>query len=58
MILRVGVEKDVVLVGGVARTPGFLPPLERELNAKILIPEQPEYVGALGAALLAPETEG
>lgn len=58
MILRVGVEKDVALIGGVARNPGFLPPLEKELNTKILVPENPEYVGALGAALLAFETEG
>lgn len=58
MVLRVGVEKDVALIGGVARNPGFLPPLEKELNTKILVPENPEYVGALGAALLASETEG
>jgi benzoyl-CoA reductase subunit D len=57
MVLRVGVEKDVVLIGGVARNPGFLPPLRQELNADILIPEYPEYVGALGAALLALERE-
>jgi len=58
MVLRVGVEKDVALVGGVARNPGFLPPLKKELNAEILVPEYPEYIGALGAALLALETEG
>lgn len=58
MVLRVGVEKDVALIGGVARNPGFLPPLEKELNTKILVPENPEYVSALGAALLAVETEG
>jgi benzoyl-CoA reductase subunit D len=58
MVLRVGVEKDVVLVGGVARNPGFLPPLKKELNTEIVVPEYPEYVGALGAALLAFETEG
>jgi len=52
MVLRVGVEKDVTLIGGVAQNPGFLPPLEKELNAEILVPEHPEHVGALGAALL------
>jgi len=57
MILRVGVEKDVVLIGGVARNPGFLPPLKKELNTEIVVPEYPEYVGALGAALLALEME-
>lgn len=58
MVLRVGVEKDVALIGGVARNPGFLPPLRKELNTEILVPEYPEYVGALGAALLAFEMEG
>ncbi|MCW3994498.1 MAG: acyl-CoA dehydratase activase [Candidatus Bathyarchaeota archaeon] len=58
MVLRLGVEKDVALIGGVARNPGFLPPLEKELNTKILVPEHPEYVGAVGAAVLALETEG
>lgn len=55
MALRLGIEKDVVLIGGVALDPGFLPPLERELNTKIIIPENPDYVGALGAAILAAE---
>lgn len=58
MVLRVGVEKDVVLIGGVARNLGFLPPLKKELNTEIIIPENPEYVGALGAAILAFEMEG
>ncbi|MEM2319277.1 MAG: acyl-CoA dehydratase activase [Candidatus Bathyarchaeia archaeon] len=58
MVLRVGVERDVALIGGVAKNPGFLPPLKRELNTEILIPEYPEYVGALGAALIAFEMEG
>lgn len=57
MVLRVGVEKDVALIGGVARNPGFLPPLKKELNTEILVPEHPQYVGALGAALLALEME-
>jgi len=53
MVLRVGVEKDIVLIGGVALNPGFLPPLEKELNTEIMVPEFPEYIGALGAALIA-----
>jgi len=53
MVLRVGVEKDVVLIGGVALNPGFGPPLEKELNTKMIVPEYPEFVGALGAAVIA-----
>jgi len=53
MILRVGVEKDVVLIGGCALNPGFLPPLEKELHISIIVPEFPEFVSALGAAVIA-----
>jgi benzoyl-CoA reductase subunit D len=53
MVLRIGVEKDVVLIGGCALNPGFKSPLERELHASIIVPEFPEYVGALGAAVIA-----
>jgi predicted CoA-substrate-specific enzyme activase len=58
MVLRVGVEKDVALIGGVARNSGFWPPLKRELNTEIVVPEYPEYVGALGTELLAFEMGG
>ncbi len=57
MVLRVGVEKDVALIGGVALNPGFLPPLEKELRAEIIIPDSPDFVGALGAALIAAKHE-
>jgi benzoyl-CoA reductase subunit D len=53
MILRIGVEKDVVLIGGCALNPGFIPPLEKELNTKIIVPQYPEFVSALGAAIIA-----
>jgi len=53
MVLRVGVEKDVVLIGGCALNPGFLAPLEKELHTSIIVPEFPEFVSALGAAVIA-----
>lgn len=53
MILRIGVEKDVVLIGGCALNPGFRPPLEKELHTSIIVPEFPEFVSALGAAGIA-----
>ena len=53
MILRIGVDKDVMLIGGCALNPGFVPPLEKELHASIIVPEFPEYVSALGAAVIA-----
>lgn len=53
MVHRLGVNPDVVLVGGVAKDVGFVASLKRKLSADVLIPEYPEYAGALGAALIA-----
>jgi benzoyl-CoA reductase subunit D len=53
MVHRLGVNPDVVLLGGVARDVGFVAALKRKLGVDVLIPEFPEYAGALGAALVA-----
>lgn len=53
MVHRLGIAPDVVLVGGVAKDVGFVASLKRKLGIELLIPEYPEYVGALGAALIA-----
>jgi benzoyl-CoA reductase subunit D len=53
MVYRLGLNPDVVLVGGVAKDVGFVASLKRKLGTDILIPENPEFAGALGAALVA-----
>jgi benzoyl-CoA reductase subunit D len=53
MVRRVGVEEKVMLVGGVARNVGFVESLKRELESDVGIPEDPELVGAYGAAVVA-----
>jgi benzoyl-CoA reductase subunit D len=53
MVHRLGVNPDVVLLGGVAKDVGFIASLKRKLGVDVLIPEYPEYAGALGAALVA-----
>jgi benzoyl-CoA reductase subunit D len=53
MVHRLGINPDVELVGGVAKDVGFIESLKRKLGVNILIPEHPEYAGALGAALAA-----
>ena len=53
MIFRLGLTPDVVLVGGVAKDVGFVASLKRKLGIEVLIPELPEFAGALGAALVA-----
>ena len=55
MVRKVGFQKDVVLIGGLAKNVGFVDSLQRGLETEILVPETPEFVGALGAALIAAE---
>lgn len=55
LAMSVGVEDDVVMTGGVAKNEGFVKALEAKLGRKIVIPEEPQVVGALGAALIARE---
>lgn len=53
MIRTIGVEKDVSLVGGLSRNPGFVQSMKDALGVDVFIPEDPEFIGALGAALAA-----
>ncbi len=53
MVRRVGVEPEVALVGGMGKNIGFVDSLRRGLEMEILVPDEPEFVGALGAALVA-----
>jgi (R)-2-hydroxyacyl-CoA dehydratese activating ATPase len=55
LLKRLGIEKDVAVVGGVAKNKGLIDILEKELGFKVLVPENPEMVAALGAAILAKE---
>jgi activator of 2-hydroxyglutaryl-CoA dehydratase len=49
----IGFKKDVVFTGGVAKNIGMQKALEAEIGLEILIPEEPQIMGALGAAILA-----
>ncbi|MBT8171421.1 CoA activase [Candidatus Bathyarchaeota archaeon] len=53
MARRLGVNPDIVLVGGVAKDVGFIESLKRRLGMNILIPEEPIFAGAIGAAIVA-----
>lgn len=53
MAKRVGVEPDVMLIGGVSKNVGFVASLNRELGMDVIVPDEPEFVGAYGAALIA-----
>jgi benzoyl-CoA reductase subunit D len=49
----VGLESDIVMVGGMARNQGFLACLKKELGMDVVVPDDPDYIGALGAAIAA-----
>jgi predicted CoA-substrate-specific enzyme activase len=49
----VGLEKEIVMIGGVAKNSGFVESLKRELATDVIIPDEPDFVGALGAAAAA-----
>ncbi len=57
MVRRGGVEKDGGLIGGMVHNVGFVSSLKKALEVDdLMLPEHPEYVAALGCALLAAET--
>jgi activator of 2-hydroxyglutaryl-CoA dehydratase len=51
MLRRVGVHHPVVFAGGVAHNPCVRSLLEEQLGRELIIPENPDMLGALGAAL-------
>ncbi len=52
LLKRVGVEPEITFVGGVARQAGMVAALEGTLGMKVNVPEHPDLVNALGAAVL------
>jgi predicted CoA-substrate-specific enzyme activase len=55
MILNLDCAPDCVFTGGVARNIGMKKFLEAELKKELLVPDNPQIIGALGAALIARE---
>ena len=52
LAVRVGIRPEVVMTGGVAKN------IEQALGMPVTVPDEPQLVGALGAALIACETYG
>jgi (R)-2-hydroxyacyl-CoA dehydratese activating ATPase len=52
LLKRAGLGQELVFIGGVARQRGMVQSLERRLKVPVRVPENCEYVCALGAALL------
>jgi len=52
LLKRVGLDGPVVFIGGVAQQEGMVVALEGKLGVPVHVPEGPQFVTALGAALL------
>jgi benzoyl-CoA reductase subunit D len=50
LVRIVGFEKDVVMIGGLAKNVGFVDSLKKKTEVDIVVPDEPDFVGALGAA--------
>jgi len=53
MAKRLKIKPEVIFTGGVAKNIGVKRALEEEFAMEISVPEEPQIMGALGAALLA-----
>ena len=53
LMKRAGLEDEVTFVGGVARQKGMVKALTETVKKKVNVSDEPDMVGALGAALLA-----
>ena len=57
MVQKVGVPGELLLCGGVIRNAGIVKAIEAHLGKPALVPKQPQYVRALGAAVFARQME-
>jgi predicted CoA-substrate-specific enzyme activase len=57
MVTRLRAEPPFVMTGGVAKNSGVVVAIEEHLRTSLLLPEEPQIVGALGAAILAARQE-
>lgn len=58
LMKRVGLHPDYMMTGGVARNPGVVKAVSERIGAPLKVPENPDLVGAIGAALFALERSG
>ena len=49
-------KKEFMMTGGVARNIGVVRAIEDKLEAEVIVPQEPDICGALGAALIAAES--
>jgi len=57
LVDRIGLEKDCAISGGGGLNIGIIRSIEEKLGIKLLVPPQPQFITALGAAIMAEEKE-
>ncbi len=55
LVARAGLEEPCIIVGGGALDLGLVKSIEQRLAIKALVPPRPEFIGAIGAAVIARE---
>ncbi len=55
LVERTGLEAECAIIGGGAKDIGLVKSIEEALGLSVLVPEEPQMVSTLGAALLAEE---
>ena len=53
LVGRVGLKEKVAMSGGVAKNKGVVRSIENRIGANLVVPEEPQIIGALGAAIVA-----
>jgi len=53
LIKRVGIQPEFVISGGIAKNIGVVKRLEQKIGLRAFISEEPQIIGAIGAALFA-----
>ncbi len=56
LLTTINFERDLALIGGVAKCAGMVRALEDRLGASVIVPDEPQYIGAKGAALIGQES--
>ena len=52
MVRKVGFEKEIAVVGGVAYNVGFIRSINKHLEVEVIVPDNPEYICAYGTATI------
>jgi activator of 2-hydroxyglutaryl-CoA dehydratase len=56
LLKKVAIAPELAITGGIAKNIGMVKSLERKLDMRLLISDEPQIIGALGAALFAQDS--